>query len=296
MIIKSKLKILIGILISIVLSCKTEGSNKDKTGYKKQKENLVHLEVQSKPNEMETEVSAEEIPNEYKVKILMNEDPPEDEFANLQWYGIFTKEDSSEIRKVKISIKKYHHPIFDSDLPEESEDVSGRELVVMEKEKPLFLVSGVKGIQEKKISSVKIKETKILDRYKDNFEYTSVIAFIKPTEELNVSYNDDNIKFTAEGNLENFNKDYITLDEPYRLFVSSENGKRQLINEVESFELESQIYGFTWFGDLDNDGKIDVLMSISNHYAVRAHALFLSSYAEKDEVMKDVVTYGYSID
>ena len=80
------------------------------------------------------------------------------------------------------------------------------------------------------------------------------------------------------------------------LFVSSKNGKRQLINEVVSFELMSHIYGFTWFGDLDNDGKIDVLMSVSNHYAVRAHKLFLSSYAEKDEVIKDVATYGYSID
>ncbi len=293
---KLGLKILIGILISTVLSCKTEGSNKDKTSNQGKKENLVHVEIQSKLNEEDKEVSADELTNEKKVRILMNDDPPEDEFANLQWYGIFTKEDSSEIRKVKINIKKYHHPIFDSDLPEESEDVSGRELVVMEKEMPLFLVSGVKGIQEKKISSVKIIETEILDRYKDNFENTSVMAFIKPTEELNASYNDDNIKFTAEGNLENFNEDYITLDEPYRLFVNSENGKHQLIDEVETFELESHIYGFTWLGDLDNDGKIDVLLSTSNHYVVRAHALFLSSYAEKDEVIKNVATYSYSVD
>lgn len=45
-----------------------------------------------------------------------------------------------------------------------------------------------------------------------------------------------------------------------------------------------------WAGDLDHDGKLDLLMDIDNHYAPRTYGLFLSSEAEGDDLVKLVAT------
>ena len=227
------------------------------------------------------------------IKILMYGDDPRDEYKNLEWYGIFVKNGLSETRKIKIDIEKYHHPLFDSELEEDSEEVTGRRLIVEGEEKPFFLISGLKGLTESKIPSVKIKGKKIPDKYKDHAE---VMAFIEPNKELSIEYNNSSIRFFAEGNPDNFKSENIALDEPYKLYVSSSKVEKQLIEKVDNFELITLIYGLVWIGDLDNDGQVDLLMSEATHYAVRSYSLYLSSYADEGEVFNKVVQYGFTID
>lgn len=286
----------LSIILLFFISC-TSNSTKENL---KTKQTIIYEdsvdmlmnEIMSKKkvSEKAIEIDAED---KKDIKILMYGDDPRDEYKNLEWYGIFVKNDLSEIRKVKIDIEKYYHPIFDSDLEEDSEDVTGRKLIVEGKEKPFFLISGLKGIKERKIPSVKIKGKKIPDKYKD---HADVMAFIEPNKELIIEYNNNSIRFFAEGNPDNFKSENIELDEPYKLYVSSSKVEKQLIEKVDNFELITLIYGFVWFGDLDNDGQTDVLMSVPTLYVGRSYSLYLSSYAKDNEVFNKVAQYGFIID
>jgi hypothetical protein len=46
-----------------------------------------------------------------------------------------------------------------------------------------------------------------------------------------------------------------------------------------------------WVGDLDRDGKPDVLLDESFHYDISLWSLYLSTYAEGDELVKCVARH-----
>lgn len=49
--------------------------------------------------------------------------------------------------------------------------------------------------------------------------------------------------------------------------------------------------GIIWAGDLDRDGKLDLIMSLSDHYTVMETVLLLSSRAGEGEMVKRVATF-----
>ncbi len=46
-----------------------------------------------------------------------------------------------------------------------------------------------------------------------------------------------------------------------------------------------------WAGDIDKDGKIDLLLNLSKHYNMNAPTLFLSSPVQNDDLVKKVAAY-----
>jgi hypothetical protein len=46
-----------------------------------------------------------------------------------------------------------------------------------------------------------------------------------------------------------------------------------------------------WAGDLDGDGKLDLYMSLSDHYNVDQRILFLSRYAQKGQLVRAVASF-----
>ena len=49
-----------------------------------------------------------------------------------------------------------------------------------------------------------------------------------------------------------------------------------------------------WAGDIDRDGRLDLLIDMSNHYNVSAPTLFLSSHAGKGQLVARVASLGLS--
>ena len=46
-----------------------------------------------------------------------------------------------------------------------------------------------------------------------------------------------------------------------------------------------------WAGDLDGDGKLDLLLNLSTHYNLDSHRLFLSSMAKKGQLVGEAAVF-----
>ena len=46
-----------------------------------------------------------------------------------------------------------------------------------------------------------------------------------------------------------------------------------------------------WAGDLDRDGKLDLYVSVTQHYNVSERKLFLSSQADEGQLVKEVADF-----
>jgi hypothetical protein len=46
-----------------------------------------------------------------------------------------------------------------------------------------------------------------------------------------------------------------------------------------------------WAGDLDRDGKLDLYLSVTQHYDVAERKLFLSSQARRKKLVREVASF-----
>jgi len=49
-----------------------------------------------------------------------------------------------------------------------------------------------------------------------------------------------------------------------------------------------------WAGDLDGDGKLDLILAADHHYNLSTTRLFLSSRAKKGELVQEVAKFSTS--
>jgi hypothetical protein len=75
--------------------------------------------------------------------------------------------------------------------------------------------------------------------------------------------------------------------EEIRVILSS-GGDSQVLATDHDSELAANLI---WAGDLDRDGKLDLLLDVSNHYNVSIPTLFLSSAAGKRHLLAAVAEY-----
>jgi len=68
--------------------------------------------------------------------------------------------------------------------------------------------------------------------------------------------------------------------------VISQGETRQTIYQTD--RCSDCSWDLCWVGDLDKDGKLDFLFNLNGHYNSTCHRLFLSSQAEKGEIVRDV--------
>jgi hypothetical protein len=74
----------------------------------------------------------------------------------------------------------------------------------------------------------------------------------------------------------------------YQLQLFSNQKKQTLVNRAADYD---QTIRLLWAGDLDGDGKLDLLIDLSDHYNVREPTLFLSSKAKQGEFVKRYIFY-----
>jgi hypothetical protein len=73
----------------------------------------------------------------------------------------------------------------------------------------------------------------------------------------------------------------------YQLKLRSNKRTQLILNRASIYE---HIY-LLWAGDLDGDGKLDLLLDLHDHYNVSEPTLFLSSKAEKGKLVKRFTSY-----
>ena len=66
--------------------------------------------------------------------------------------------------------------------------------------------------------------------------------------------------------------------------VLSHGAARQVLYSTDGFVDEPHFY-VEWAGDLDRDGRLDLVVNLSNKYSVHPHRLLLSTRAKKSELV-----------
>lgn len=117
---------------------------------------------------------------------------------------------------------------------------------------------------------------------------------------INYSIGNNSYTFSSKGTLEDHGG-YKTISN-YEIIISAiENGESYVFSLIKclSVQISSKTFieapKLIWIGDLDNDNKLDLIISESRHYAMFSRCLYLSSERKKDKYVKKA-GIGGSID
>lgn len=141
----------------------------------------------------------------------------------------------------------------------EAEDGFGQPLDAAKMGEPLFLVTGVEGLREGDVPTITSEEVKLS-------KVGASVTLGADGAVLSVS--------GREGDYE---------------IAFSVGGKRQVLARTTMLDdINMGRPALLWAGDLDHDGKVDLLMDVSGHYSSMELRLYLSSRAAPEELVREV--------
>lgn len=238
-----------------------------------------------RPDGMKIDEHFEEVPNEQAqelVSVLLNGycSYEKIEVNTTEWYQLsyLPKQKEYEITPVNLSIGEFYWDCGDMNMHTISSGV----------ENAVLLFSGLK------------VDTGIVD------SHFHKITCVVPGNDYSFSFNGINYTLRAEGILcpyywetgeelelsEDGRKETGNVYQEYKLYLES-GGISQLILAIDNFS--DRYVRINFIGDLDKDGKPDFIFDTTTWYEDYEKTLFLSSFADKGELVKYVGRNGYSM-
>lgn len=188
------------------------------------------------------------------------------------WMGLFRDKDKYLLRPTKVSVTLVHDEIIDK-----KGQKTGKTVKVSGKGEPLFLLKNTEYILEK-------REVKSLYDWQFHVENApEEVAYSVFEKDFAKEFFFNNQKFVlkTKTGFNAKNKKIFAL-------VLENGGISQTLYSIE-YEGEPQYLGqLLWVGDLDGDDKPDFYMSLSIHENLDYKALFLSSMADEENLVKQV--------
>jgi len=181
-----------------------------------------------------------------------------------KWFGVFPEKDGFELVETVIKVSLFEDPIVDDEG-----EKTGKEVTTDKKETPLFLVKGVSGLKQGRVQTI----------------FTGSL-FLEPGQHLVLKLNDqDQFHFSASAGRK-------TEDGSARDYkIELRHGEiSQTIVSMPATDSDGQP-ALLWAGDIDRDGKPDLLMDLTHHYNMEIYTLFLSSKAGKGELVEQVAEF-----
>ena len=175
------------------------------------------------------------------------------------WVGLFSNNNDNSVTcyKTKLKMKQVHSPMVD-----EEGEMSGIEIYCEGYPKdPIVFIAGIEIPENMKIDSYKGLKNRLL-----------------PGESMQLG--DNTIK--ALGTIDEYGR-----VSGYKLIITGfKNGTdiQQIFLEQDHFD--DSMIRFIWAGDIDKDGFPDLFLDISHKYSFSNPALFLSSKAGDNELLK----------
>lgn len=196
------------------------------------------------------------------------------EMINKGWFGIFQDRGQYYIAPTTLSIQKAFDVVLDETVDEHnSSNWTGWEVKTSHIDTSLVLISS-----SPRLSSHEIK-TIPLDK-----------DFIDLSEKKTFTYNGSSYTLYSTGDLKpsEYNKDEMIISN-YKLYLKGyKEGKEinQLLASTSTFD--DTMFRVFLIGDIDNDGFPDLVLNTSYHYNLYRPTVYLSSFADKDQLVKVV--------
>jgi hypothetical protein len=196
--------------------------------------------------------------------------------AGDHWLGLYAAETGLELRKTAVTVERVEDPIVDG-----SGEKSGKEVAAEGDDTPLFLFQGI----------AELVEGGVLNAYSGQH-------FVEPDESFvlrlgSISNHERQYWLKAKGKKVD---DYSLTDYSLTLVQHQADGsqKTQVLAQFDTESNEAHPH-LLWAGDLDRDGKLDLIANLTWHYNVSHLVLFLSSHAKPGAlvgVAAELVTSG----
>jgi len=180
------------------------------------------------------------------------------------WLALYTGAPSSHLERTEITVATVRDGILD----DEKGTRTGKRVTVLGDKKPLFLLKNAKSLKPGKVTTIFDYTT-----HSENENVSMVNGFEQKIHAFGGKYL---LKVVGVPSSENQEIKMSRL-----VLVSNGIGQTIRLGASENWKL-------LWAGDLDNDGKLDFYADLSDHYNASMPTLFLSSMAEKGELVKAV--------
>jgi len=260
------------LLVSVLFSCNGSKENKlekkiDNVNKAPAKDSLLEAEI----------VSGEEFKNDFDIllprsyRTYDNLNPASSLTKN--WIELYENNGAYYLGKADFEIEKG----FD--------ECSGDSLKSIIPKRRTVVFMNYPELKLGKIKSLKIEEDKIW-----------------PKEKLSFTFNNEVYTLRAEGKVLSEEKRSTDDDkeevfkkvEHYKLYLSTANTAEKLLLSEESFD--DTFVELLFAGDIDQDGKLDLIFSANRNYEEERVILFLSSKAKNEDVMKKVSEIAVQFD
>ena len=266
-----KLLTLTAICFLILLSCAEKVEEKTPINNKKDSKN--------EETEVEPKKEVDTLPNhdfikgyDYTAKILSTGIFHQEEvWKNAHkgiWYGVFENENGYYLSETLLKIKRVNNQVTDG-----KNQKTGWEIKTSNKDNSLILIQGLNFLKNRKIKQIKLEKQEM-----------------NPGETLFFNFLGTDYKLVATADQ--------TPHEDFPEMIIIKNYKLTLTSLKDGVELNDVLVtkdGFSeamidieFAGDIDGDGRLDLIVNTSNHYNVTEPTLYLSKPAKGDKLLKIV--------
>lgn len=190
------------------------------------------------------------------------------EVVNKGWFGIFGDRGHYYIAPTTLTIQKAYDVVLDDD-EDDSSKWTGWEVKTPHINTSLVLISSSSRLSSHAIKTVPLEKD-----------------FIEPNGKMMFTYN--GLSYTLYSTADLYNRNEMSIRN-YKLYLRGyKDGKEinQLLATTSHFE--HAMFEILLIGDIDNDGFPDLVLNTTYHYNLYRPTVYLSSYAEKDQLVKVV--------
>ncbi len=176
------------------------------------------------------------------------------------WLGLYTSGGKYELKPTKVAVTMVQDQILDEDPKQKT----AKKISVPGKERPVYVIGGVSGLKAGSVTAgVPLKK-----------------EFLDVGERLNLKVGTSQATLVIAGTKKGeYRNNYsITLES---------GGTKQLIMKAKQIG-EDVTPKLLWCGDLDGDGKLDLIMDTTDNYNVSNTVLLLSSKAKPGKLVEQV--------
>lgn len=185
-----------------------------------------------------------------------------------RWLGLHVSDHGSLLLPYHLRVEAVHDGIVDDD----EEQKTGKAVSVDLPLEPSFLVKGSMVLKEGPVTTV-LEGAKTLEKAS-----TLSLGLAEHSYVLKIVGDEDKEKCSQQ-----------SLPRNAKLVLTSGDSAQVLYSLKECGNDAG--WALLWAGDIDRDGKLDLYVSVNQHYNVSERKLFLSSSAEEGQLVKEVADF-----